>query len=91
LCKNISKINVPFTSKFIIMCLLDNLADIADCGGLHTWQDMNSIVNGRFNCIATGIVRKKCYFIANVINKDSGNGMQALRKHKYLISRISDK
>ena len=30
------KYNVPFTSKFIIMRLLDNLADNADCGGLHT-------------------------------------------------------
>ena len=27
-------VNVPAISRFIIMCLLDNLADSADCGGL---------------------------------------------------------
>ena len=27
-------LNVPVTSTFIIMCMLDNLADSADCGGL---------------------------------------------------------
>ena len=28
-------LNVPVISKFIIMCLLDNLADSADCRGLN--------------------------------------------------------
>ena len=58
-----ARIYLKCYQNVIIICLL---VDSADCGCLHIpcicrhyhcyWQDMYSIVIGRFNCINTGIV-----------------------------------